>query len=149
MSRILLIILTISISTYSYSKEIVSGKLLINIPDEWSITGTIIYNKSNEKIGELISKNTWNYSTGNGFVSAFKKGFFDDPETTKFISSGQKGNVFWVCRVATYEDGKGGFGDFYVRSFWNNGPILTLYSYISCDDDFDHSISIARTLKEK
>lgn len=118
------------ISTTASAKDIRSGS--ITIPDNWTISGTVLYKESKQKIGELTSKKSWDYRIGNSFVAAFKAGFFDDPATTNYISDGQKHGIYWICRTAEYDDGAGGFGTWYVRPFWVNGPVLTLYSEKSC-----------------
>jgi len=124
-----------------------SAEFTFDIPDKWSIEGKVIY-KDGKKIGELTSKKSWSYETGEEFISAFKLGFPDDPKSTKFIESGKKGVVSWVCRRAEYFDGKGGGGIWYARKFWVNGPIITLYSHTSCSEDFKRTLEIAKTLKE-
>lgn len=122
--------------------------LLIELPKDWSISGTIIY-KNDSKIGEFTSKETWSYENGEEFVSSFKNGFVDDPATTEFVSGGKNNEIFWVCRKSEYSDGKGGGGIWFARRFWVNGPILTLYSKVSCADKFDEALKIASTVKEQ
>ncbi len=123
------------------------GDIYIGLPSHWAMSGSVIYD-GEEKIGELISKESWPYASGSEFVKSFENGFEDDSESTRFIVSGNTGEVFWVCRSSEYEGKSGEVGVWYIRRFWVNGPILTLYSYESCEDQMDEAIKIASTLRE-
>ena len=139
--RAFIFILLLSFSRYS------TGELILNLPEGWEISGSVIYEKG-RKIGELASKETWTYSSGFEFIQSFKDGFIDDPESVEFISSGREGNVFWVCRSGIFEGAQDESGIWYVRRFWVNGPILTLYSYESCEENIEAAIAIASTMYE-
>ncbi len=80
------------------SGELVYKNISLIAPDGWEIKGSVIYS-SDQKIGELISKSAWGYDSGQDFVQSFRIGFFDDPDGTVFIYSGEKEGVFWVCRA--------------------------------------------------
>ena len=123
--------------------------MTIQIPNKWVMKSSVIYDGYGVKVGELISKKSWSYSSGPEFVKSFKKGFFDDPESTKFILNGSNDGLFWVCRSGIYEDGKGGAGIWYSRIFWVKGPIVKFYSSTSCEEKLQEVIGIAKTLKEK
>jgi len=148
MKKLFLCIILFSISYIVNSTEQRYKGISVKIPDSWDMKGTIIYNETDKKVGEVKSKKSWPYKTGDDFIKKYKKRFFDDPEDTRFIKSGSNGNVFWVCRSGGYSDGKGGYGIWYTRTFWVNGPILQLHSHKSCDDEFDKALNIAKTLKE-
>jgi len=136
-------------STSVYSSSASYKNMTIEVPDEWKINASVLYDENGAKEGELISKKSWPYNSGLEFINAFKKGFVDDPESIKYISSGSEKDVFWVCRSGIYEDGKGGFGIWYSRTFWVNGPIAVFYSYRSCEEKFNEALEVAKTLKEK
>jgi hypothetical protein len=130
------------------SGELVYKNISLIAPDGWEIKGSVIYS-SGQKIGELISKSAWGYDSGKDFVQSFRRGFFDDPDGTVFISSGEKEGVFWVCRASEYEESAGEVGVWFVRRFWVDGPILTLYSHKGCDSGFSKLVKIALTMVEE
>ena len=138
----IIFILLVAISSTSQSE------VYLELPNNWKMIGSVIYN-GEIKVGEVVSKMSWPYSSGKDFTDSFKNGFVDDPESTIFMSHGEKEGVFWGCRKGVFWDGKGNSGIWYARRFWVNGPILTLYSYNSCDDNLNKALDIARTLKEK
>ena len=123
------------------------AEVSLALPKGWSISGTVLYS-SGAKVGELTSTINWPYASGKKFTSSFKLGFDDDPDTTRFISSGNDAGIYWICRSAVYEGAAGEYGTWYVRRFWVNGPILTLYSYKSCTEDWGSAIQLASTLSE-
>ena len=141
MKQLLLISLT-------FFTAIANAEITIVLPEEWKLSGTVIY-ADGKKVGEVTSKNSWPHTNGKEFISSFRKGFVDDPRTTEFISSGDSNGIYWICRNAEYWDGKGSSGYWFVRRFWVNGPILTLYSYESCTENFDEALKVAATIKEK
>ncbi|WP_346839238.1 hypothetical protein [Microbulbifer sp. SAOS-129_SWC] len=140
MKSFYILILTL-VSSVAYSE------VTVDLPDGWKISSSVIYVGA-KKIGETTSKESWPYSSGDDFIDEFRMGFVDDPETTKFISSGHANGIYWVCREEEYWDGKGGGGIWYARRFWVNGPILTIYSYVSCSEGFDKALDIASTVRE-
>ena len=123
------------------------GEITFQYPTNWDINGTVIY-ENERKIGELTSKKSWPYKNGSKFIESFRKGFFDDPDSTKFVTSGQQGDVYWICRSSFFEGANGEYGVLYVRRFWVNGPILTLYSNESCTHELEAAIRIAESLIE-
>ena len=123
-------------------------KLSLSLPKGLSLDHSVIYSSDKSKIGELISKENLPYKSGKDFVSAFKKGFSDDGKLTKYLSDGVSASIYWVCRQGMWEDGSGNFGIWYARRFWVSGPILTMYSHKSCEENFNQALSIARTLKQ-
>ena len=127
--------------------SITSAEVRLRLPEGWVVKGAVIYD-GNKKVGELASKNVWNYSNGEDFINAFKNGFDDDPETTEYLDSGVTLGIFWVCRKVVFEGANGEIGDWFARRFWVSGPILTLYSEKSCNHEFEKAISIALTLSE-
>ena len=135
------------LSSEASSGELVYKNISLIAPDGWEIKGSVIYS-SDQKIGELISKSAWDYDSGKDFVQSFRREFFDDPDGTVFISSGEKEGVFWVCRASEYEGNAGEVGVWFVRRFWVDGPILTLYSHKGYDSDFSKLVKIALTMLE-
>ena len=129
------------------SLPIVTNAESLDIPDNWSIESSTIYNEKLEKIGEFLDVEWFPYNSGQEFIDSFKKGFPDDPVGTKFISSGSSNRVYWVCRLGEYEDGKGGAGIWYSRFFWVKSALIVFYSYKSCQDNFEGLLKIAQTLK--
>jgi len=139
-NRIILTLMCLSISSVAIATS-------INIPGNWSIESSVIYDQNHKKVGEFFDPEWFPYKTGKEFINSFKKGFPDDPVTTKFISSGSNKEVFWVCSEGEYHDGKGGSGIWYSRVFWVNGLLVVFYSYKSCQDNFEGILKIAQTLK--
>ena len=125
-----------------------NSEITLDLPEGWEMSSGII-SVGNKKVGETTSKESWPYPNGEEFILSFRKGFADDPHTTKFISSGDSEGIYWVCREGEYWDGNGGGGIWYARRFWVNGPILTLYSYESCSEKFSEAFEIASTLSEE
>lgn len=130
------------------AEEVTYKNMTLKLPDNWSLDHSVIYSPQKAKIGELISKDSWPYKYGKDFVAAFKLGFADDASSTKFLSAGISDNVYWVCRREVWEGASGDFGIWYARRFWVSGPIVTMYSYKSCEENFDEALLIAKTLKE-
>ncbi|UTA46802.1 hypothetical protein L1F30_11590 [Simiduia sp. 21SJ11W-1] len=124
-----------------------ADEISVTLPESWVVQGSVIY-KDNVKIGELISKDSWPYESGEDFIASFKNGFIDDPDTTKFHSSGKFNSIYWVCRVGAYEGANGETGIWYIRRFWVGGPILTLYSFSSCTDGFSEALEVASSVVE-
>ncbi|MDP2141975.1 MAG: hypothetical protein Q8L20_14305 [Gammaproteobacteria bacterium] len=122
--------------------------MTLSIPDSWKIEGSILHDGSGDKVGEVVSKNSWPYSSGEEFVASFREGFVDDLSTTEFISSGTENEIHWVCRTGESWDGRGNARIWFARTFWVNGPVIVLYSGKSCDDDFPIALEIAKTLNE-
>ena len=139
--RILVLLQLLLVSTFSH------GEITLDAPENWEVSGSVIY-ENGRKIGELTSKSSWPYASGKEFLQSFKDGFIDDPESTKFVSSGNEGEVFWVCRSSVYEGANGEYGVWYARRFWVNGPMLTIYSYKSCGHELEAAIKVAGTLFE-
>lgn len=94
-----------------------NAEIKIELPKGWHRADSQIY-QEDRKAGEVISKTSWPYDSGDEFIAAFKKGFFDDPETSRFISSGKENDIYWACRVSDYEGSRGEFGIWYVRTLW-------------------------------
>jgi hypothetical protein len=136
---ILLKLLLVSVPSYA--------EITFDSPEGWKVSGSVIY-EDERKIGEITSKKIWPYASGAEFIESFKEGFMDDPDSTKFVRSGSEGEVFWVCRSSVFEGANGEYGVWYVRRFWVNGPILTIYSHKSCDHELEAAIKIAGTLFE-
>lgn len=124
-----------------------AAEISITLPENWVVQGSVIY-KDSIKIGELISKDSWPYESGEDFIASFRNGFIDDPDTTKFHSSGKFNSIYWVCRVGVYEGANGETGIWYIRRFWVGGPILTLYSHNSCTDGFPEALEVASSVVE-
>ena len=146
--RVTALIFSLLILAEAHALDASYRGMSIKIPDSWHLNFSVINDDSGAKVGELISKHSWNYTSGEEFIGAFKAGFIDDPDTTKFIDSGKAGEIFWVCRLGEYEDGKGDFGYWYSRVFWVNGPLVVFYSYDSCTDQFEEVLRVAGTLTE-
>ena len=137
-----LILIAIVITAYA------QAEITVKLPSDFSFSEGGIY-KGNEIVGNIAPKDVWPYSTGEEFISSWSEGFPDDPSTTKFISSGEKDGIYWVCRKVETWDGKGGAGIRYNLRFWVNGPILTMFSEKSCTEKFDESLRIASGIKEQ
>lgn len=123
------------------------AEITLDIPEKWTLSGVELY-ESDKKVGELISQESWPYSSGADFIQSFERGFVDDPGSTSFEVSGRSDEVFWVCRASEYEGADGEHGIWYSRYFWVGGPILVIYSYESCNYELDIAIELARSLLE-
>jgi len=137
---------SLCVIVYLFASSAVA-EVRLALPNGWEVLGTVLYS-SGAKVGELTPSKAWPYSSGDKFISSFKFGFEDDFETTRFISSGNEGDIYWVCRSAEYEGAAGEYGIWYVRRFWVNGPILTLYSYKSCTENWRDAVKLASTVSE-
>ena len=138
----IIFILLVTVTNVSQSE------VILDLPNNLKMIGTVIYD-GEIKAGEVTSKASWPYSNGTDFTESFKVGFVDDPVSTVFMDHGEENGFFWICRKSEYWGGKGNSGTWYSRRFWVNGPILTLYSYDSCDHNLSEALNIAKTLKEK
>ena len=148
MGKILFSFISMIVCSISFAGPVFYKGITITVPDSWSINNSVLHDGSGAKIGELIPKNAWQYSTGEQFFSAYEQGFFDDSEDTKFLQKDLDGEIYWVCRSGWAWDGKGGGGIWYTRTFWVNGTILNLYSHKSCEENIAEALKIAGSLKE-
>mgnify|MGYP007085076368 CR=1 FL=1 len=122
----------------------------ITIPDGWSIKSSIIDNEKGVKVGEFMPKSAFEtgspIESGNKFILAVKNGV--DVESD-FIESGSHENVYWACTsIEAYGDADGPI-IWFPRAFWNNGLVVILYSRISCKENFEQALDIAKSMHEK
>lgn len=138
------------VSTPVLAGQAVYENLSITIPDGWAINYSIIENEKGEKVGEFMSKSAFETDTpiesGNDFILAIKKGVEIEGD---FIESGNHENIYWTCTS------NAAFGDedgpilWFARTFWNNGFVVILYSKVSCKENFEQALKIAKSMHAK
>ena len=107
--------------------------ITIDLPEGWTIHGSIISDTNGRKIGELYPPK---YTSSNKFIEAYMQGFPDDDSRTKFIESGELNGVTWICRSSPASDGKGNEITWYPRVFWKEALEVRYVSYsrIDCNE---------------
>jgi len=127
--------------------EIQYENISITIPDGWAINSSIIENKKGEKIGEFVPTSaSAHIKSGTDFIQYVKNGLEYD---TDFIESGSHENVYWVCSSNIAYGDSDGPVTWFPRTFWSNGRIVILYSRVSCKENFEQAIKIAKSIRTK
>lgn len=144
------ILLTVLLSLNVLAGETEYENILITIPNGWAINNSIIENENGEKVGEFMPKSAFEFKTpiksGPDLIQAIKNGL--EIEST-FIESGNHENIYWACEaIEAYGDVDGPI-IWYPRTFWNNGSIVVLYSKVSCKENFEQAMEIAKSMRIK
>jgi hypothetical protein len=150
MKALIKIFLIVFLPSEVLAGETEYGNISITIPDGWVINSSIIENEKGEKVGEFMPKSAFEIKTrvesGTDFIQAIKNGLEIESD---FIESGSTENIYWACTsVEAYGDIDGPI-IWFPRSFWNNGSIVVLYSRVSCKDNFEQAMQIAKSMRAK
>ena len=96
-------------------KEVVDTlqNLKLNIPANWTMEYGIFLNRKHKKVGEVLGFiDDCSFKTHRDYIKQVRKGYIDDPTTTKFISSDTitLNKRLWTRALRTVEmwNGKGG-----------------------------------------
>lgn len=142
----------LAIPSMVIAEEVQFENVSLVLPDAWSLNHSIIKNEKGEKVGELIPKFAFEIDKpitgGEDFISAYKQSIETEGEAV-FLKSGNESNLYWVCTSVTAYDGMGGSIQWFPRTFWVNGQMISLYSRISCEENFNQAKEIAKSIHEK
>lgn len=144
------ILLTVLLSLKVLADETEYVNILITIPNGWVINNSIIENEKGEKVGEFMPKSAFELKTpiesGPDLIQAIKNGL--EIEST-FIESGNHESIYWACEASEAYGDVDGSIIWYPRTFWNNGSIVVLYSRVSCKENFEQAMQIAKSMRIK
>ena len=109
--------------------EVYDGQINVLLPEEWNLKGIVIYDQNENKVGEIPPPSE--LIIGQEYIENFKKGFSDDPESTKYIANDSllidKEMWYLVSRKGTYESSNGQTGYWFSYNFMRRCNSQSIY----------------------